>query len=71
MESVGAVAGIVGGGVVVMLGGLVIFAKYITDKLVIENERRMNEVCNNIADEIEAEQAKEANKSNNIAAPSA
>lgn len=64
METVAAVSGIVGGGLILTMGSLVCFAKYITDKLNEENERKINDICNNLADKIESDIA---NKGSDVA----
>lgn len=69
METIAAVGAIVGGGVIVMMSGLVIFAKHITNKLNEENEMKMNKICNDFADQIEADNLAKENA--NLSAASA
>lgn len=58
MESIIITASIMGGGLIIGFSGLVGFAKYLTNKLNIENEEKMNNACNKMADRIEANMKK-------------
>lgn len=58
MESIIIIASIVGSGLIIGFSGLVGFARYLTNKINIENEEKMNKACHKMADRIEADMKK-------------